>query len=72
MEYIELLTVLMTIVFFAKIIAKLTQTVDILWYIILGLIGTQYVFNNNILIIVFITSIEFFCCKLLFKPTSFL
>lgn len=48
MEYIELLTVLMAIVFFSKIVAKLTQTVDILWYIILGLIGTQYVFNIDL------------------------
>lgn len=48
MEYIELLTKLMAIVFFAKIIAKMTQTVDILWYIILGLIGTQYVFHIDL------------------------
>ncbi len=47
MEYIELLTSLMAIVFVSKIIAHLTKTVDILWYIILGLIGTQYVFNIN-------------------------
>ncbi len=38
---------LVAISFFAKIIAKMTQTVDILWYIILGLIGTQYVFDIN-------------------------
>ncbi len=48
MEYIELLTVLMVIVFASKVIAKLTQTVDILWYIILGLFGTQYVFNIDL------------------------
>lgn len=47
MEYIELLAMLMTVVFSSKIIAKATQTVDILWYIILGLIGTQYVFHIN-------------------------
>ena len=47
MEYIKLLTLLMSIVFFAKIIAKLTKTIDILWYIILGLIGTQYLFHIN-------------------------
>ena len=45
MEFIELLTMLVAIIFVSKIIAKLTHTVDILWYIILGLIGTQYVFH---------------------------
>jgi Kef-type K+ transport system membrane component KefB len=45
MEFIELLTMLVTIIFAAKIIAKITGTVDILWYILLGLVGTQYVFN---------------------------
>ena len=48
MEYIELLMVLMVIVFASKVIGKLTQTVDILWYIILGLIGTHYVFNIDL------------------------
>lgn len=48
MEYIELLTVLMVIVFTSKVIAKITKTVDILWYIILGLIGTQYIFNIDL------------------------
>ena len=47
MEYIELLTKLVAIIFVSKIIAKLTKTVDILWYIILGLIGTQYIFHIN-------------------------
>ena len=45
MEFIVLLTMLVAIIFFAKVIAKITGTVDILWYIILGLIGTQYVFH---------------------------
>ena len=36
---------LVTIIFASKIIAKITKTVDILWYIILGMIGTQYVFH---------------------------
>ncbi|MFT7328302.1 MAG: Kef-type K+ transport system membrane component KefB [Crocinitomicaceae bacterium] len=45
MEFIELLTMLVSIIFLSKIIAKITGTVDILWYIILGLIGTQYVFH---------------------------
>lgn len=36
---------LMSIIFVSKIIAKITGTVDILWYILLGLIGTQYVFH---------------------------
>ena len=48
MEYIELLTILMVIVFTSKVIGKITQTVDILWYIILGLIGTHYVFNVDL------------------------
>jgi len=45
MEFIELLTMLVAIIFAAKVAAKITGTVDILWYIILGLIGTQYVFH---------------------------
>lgn len=45
MEYIELLTMLAAIIFSSKVIAKITQTVDILWYIILGMIGTQYLFH---------------------------
>lgn len=45
MEFIELLTMLVSIVFISKIIAKLTRTVDILWYILIGLIGTQYIFH---------------------------
>ena len=45
MEFIHLLTMLVTIVFVSKIIAKLTRTVDILWYILIGLIGTQYIFH---------------------------
>ncbi len=45
MEYIELLTKLVAIIFISKLVAKLTKTVDILWYIILGLIGTQYIFT---------------------------
>lgn len=45
MEFIELLTMLVSIIFVSKIIAKITGTVDILWYIILGLVGTQYVFH---------------------------
>jgi Kef-type K+ transport system membrane component KefB len=45
MEFIELLTMLVTITLVSKVIAKLTKTVDILWYIILGLIGTQYVYH---------------------------
>lgn len=45
MEFIHLLTMLVAIVFVSKIVAKLTRTVDILWYILLGLIGTQYVFH---------------------------
>ncbi len=38
----------MLIVFTSKILAQITKTVDILWYIILGIIGTQYVFNINL------------------------
>jgi Kef-type K+ transport system membrane component KefB len=45
MEFIELLTMLVSIIFLSKVIANITGTVDILWYIILGLIGTQYVFH---------------------------
>lgn len=45
MEFIELLTMLVAIIFAAKVIAKITGTVDILWYILLGLVGTQYVFH---------------------------
>jgi len=45
MEFIELLTMLVSIIFASKVVAKITGTVDILWYIILGLIGTQYVFH---------------------------
>ena len=45
MEFIELLTMLVAIIFASKVIAKITGTVDILWYILLGLIGTQYVFH---------------------------
>jgi len=45
MEFIYLMTMLVTIVLVSKIIAKLTKTVDVLWYILLGLVGTQYVFN---------------------------
>lgn len=36
---------LLAIVVVSKVVAKYTKTVDILWYIILGLIGTQYIFN---------------------------
>ena len=45
MEFIELLTMLVSIIFVSKVMAKITGTIDILWYIILGLIGTQYVFH---------------------------
>lgn len=45
MEFIQLLTQLVAIIFASKIIAKLTGTVDILWYILLGLVGTQYIFD---------------------------
>lgn len=45
MEFIELLTQIVVIIFASKVVAKLTGTVDILWYILLGLIGTQYVFD---------------------------
>ncbi|MGB0925403.1 MAG: cation:proton antiporter [Minisyncoccia bacterium] len=45
MEYIQLMTMLVSIVFASKIIAKFTKTVDILWYILLGLVGTQYIFH---------------------------
>ncbi len=45
MEFIQLLTMLMSIIFVSKIIAKITGTIDILWYILIGLLGTQYVFN---------------------------
>ncbi len=45
MEFIQLLTKLTAIIFVAKIIADFTKTVDILWYILLGLIGTQYIFH---------------------------
>ncbi|MCI5051294.1 MAG: cation:proton antiporter [Candidatus Pacebacteria bacterium] len=45
MEFIELLTMLVAIIFASKVIAKITGTVDILWYILLGLVGTQYVFH---------------------------
>ncbi len=48
MLFIELLAVLVGIVFMSKIVATLTKTVDILWYIVLGMIGTQYVFDVNI------------------------
>jgi Kef-type K+ transport system membrane component KefB len=36
---------LVGIILFSKIIARITKTVDIIWYIILGLIGTQYLFH---------------------------
>ncbi len=42
MEFIHLFTVLISIIFLSKIIAKVTKTVDTLWYILLGLIGIQY------------------------------
>ena len=45
MEFIELLAKLTAIIFVAKIIAEFTRTVDILWYILLGLVGTQYIFH---------------------------
>lgn len=45
MEFIHLMTMLVAIVFISKIVAKLTRTVDILWYILLGLVGTQYIFH---------------------------
>jgi len=45
MEFVILLTKLTLIIFVAKLIAEVTKTVDILWYIILGLIGTRYVFH---------------------------
>jgi len=35
----------MSIIFASKVIAKVTGTVDILWYILLGLVGTQYIFH---------------------------
>ncbi|MCA9352993.1 cation:proton antiporter, partial [Patescibacteria group bacterium] len=45
MEFVQLLTMLMAIIFVSKVTAKVTGTVDILWYILFGLIGTQYVFH---------------------------
>ena len=45
MEFIKLLTMLVAIIFVSKIVAQMTKTVDILWYIIFGLIGTQYIFH---------------------------
>ncbi len=48
MEFIELLTTLIGIVVVSKVVATLTKTVDILWYIIFGLIATQYLFDVNI------------------------
>ncbi len=48
MEYIELLTIIMLIVFTSKVVAQITKTVDILWYIIFGIIGTQYIFNIDL------------------------
>ncbi len=45
MEFIILLTQLTAIIFISKLIAEFTKTVDILWYIILGLLGTQYLFH---------------------------
>lgn len=45
MEFIQLLTILVTIILASKIMARITRTVDIVWYIIFGLIGTQYVFH---------------------------
>lgn len=45
MQFIELLTVLVAIIFGSKIIARATKTVDIIWYIVFGLIGTQYLFH---------------------------
>lgn len=48
MEFIELLTVTVGIIFASKIVAQFTKTVDILWYIIFGLIGTQYLFHVDL------------------------
>jgi len=45
METVYLLTMLVSIIFVSKVMARITHTVDIVWYIILGLIGTQYVFH---------------------------
>jgi len=45
MDFIQLLTMLVAIIFVSKVVAKVTGTVDILWYILLGLVGTQYVFH---------------------------
>ncbi len=45
MEFIQLLTLLLSVTFLSKIISTYTKTVDILWYIILGLVATQYVFH---------------------------
>ena len=43
MEFIELLTILIAVIFISKIMARVTKTVDTLWYIIFGLITTQYI-----------------------------
>lgn len=43
MAYIELLTVLVGIAFVAKVCARLTNTVDVLWYIVLGMVATRTV-----------------------------
>lgn len=51
MEFIELLTVLVSIIFVSKIIAKLTRTVDILWYIILGLVTSQYIYPIDVILL---------------------
>ena len=45
MQFIELLTMLMSIIFVSKVVARVTRTVDILWYILFGLVGTQYIFH---------------------------
>ena len=45
MEYLELLTLLLSITFVSKVVATFTKTIDILWYIIFGLIATQYIFH---------------------------
>ena len=45
MEYIHILAQLTLIIFVSKLIAEFTKTVDILWYIILGLFASHYLFH---------------------------
>ncbi len=45
MEFVILFAKITSIIFVAKLVAELTRTVDILWYIIFGLVGTQYLFH---------------------------